>query len=108
MANPEELKKVLLTHVASGTFYSKGLSNGPVPVLSGKNVEVKVSQSRFQKSVTVNFILTMFSMIEEVMVGNARVIDADLYASNGVIHVIDAVITQTSEDRPKQYSPPRY
>ncbi len=48
LANPEELKKVLLTHVVSGTVYSRGLASGNVPVLSGGTVEVDVSPSTFQ------------------------------------------------------------
>jgi transforming growth factor-beta-induced protein len=73
LANPEELKKVLLTHVIAGTVYSRGLTSGKVPVLSGRTVDVSVS----------NYGIT---------VENARVIDPDISASNGVVHVIDAVI----------------
>jgi transforming growth factor-beta-induced protein len=73
IANPEELKKVLLTHVVSGTVYSRGLSAGSVPVVSGRSVQVAIGQSG-------------------VTVANAKVVEADLAASNGVVHVIGSVI----------------
>ena len=46
IGNPEELKKVLLTHVVSGTVYSRGLTNGPIPVFSGGTVDVGVSSGK--------------------------------------------------------------
>jgi uncharacterized surface protein with fasciclin (FAS1) repeats len=36
--------------------------------------------------------LTITAADDKVMVGNATVIQADIPASNGVIHVIDAVL----------------
>jgi transforming growth factor-beta-induced protein len=73
IAKPDELKKVLLAHVVSGTVYSKGLSAGSVPVVSGRTVEVTIGKSG-------------------VTVSNAQVTEADLPASNGVVHVISSVI----------------
>ena len=46
IANPEELKKVLLTHVVSGTVYSRGLSSGAIPVVAGGNVDAVVAYKR--------------------------------------------------------------
>ena len=47
IAKPEELKKVLLNHVVSGTMYSQGLSSGTVPVVGGGSIEAVVSKSKF-------------------------------------------------------------
>ena len=47
IAKPEELKKVLLNHVVSGTMYRQGLSSRSVPVVGGGSVEVVVSKSKF-------------------------------------------------------------
>ncbi|EFX90384.1 hypothetical protein DAPPUDRAFT_309644 [Daphnia pulex] len=73
--NPEELKKILLTHLVAGTVFSRGLSSGSIPVVSGANVKAVLGSNR-------------------VTIDNAQVIEPDLFASNGVIHVIDSVILQ--------------
>ena len=44
IANPEQLKKVLLDHVVSGTVYSRGLPpSAAVKVVGGDAVQVNVS-----------------------------------------------------------------
>ena len=44
IANPEQLKKVLLDHVVSGTVYSRGLPpSAAVKVVGGDSVQVNVS-----------------------------------------------------------------
>lgn len=48
IANPEELKKVLLTHVVSGTVYSRGLSSGVIPVVAGGNIDAVVARSMYK------------------------------------------------------------
>ncbi|XP_046658066.1 transforming growth factor-beta-induced protein ig-h3-like [Daphnia pulicaria] len=73
--NPEELKKILLTHLVAGTVFSRGLSSGSIPVVSGANVKAVLGLNR-------------------VTIDNAQVIEPDLFAWNGVIHVIDSVILQ--------------
>merc|ERR1712063_54822 len=73
LADPKALQKVLLGHVVSGTVFSRGLSNGPVPFVSGDAAEVSLARSG-------------------VTVGSSRVTQADIATSNGVIHVIDKVI----------------
>lgn len=78
IANPEKLKNVLLTHVVSGTIYSRGLPSGAVPVVAGGSIDAVFARG----GVTVN---------------NAKVIQTDLFASNGVIHIIDQVILRSTE-----------
>lgn len=73
-ANKEKLKSILLYHVVPGKVMSsdlKGTVNAAT--LQGKNVTIIAAPG----GVTVN---------------GAKVVTADVAASNGVIHVIDAVI----------------
>lgn len=72
-ANKQKLIALLSYHVVSGQEKSTDLKSGSVPTLAGKPVTVKVQAS----GVTVN---------------NAKVIKADVIASNGVVHVIDKVL----------------
>lgn len=45
VANPAELKKVLLSHVVPGTAYSRGLSTGKLTLARGGTVPVVVNSS---------------------------------------------------------------
>ena len=72
-----ELTSILTYHVASGTVMSGDLSDGQnIPTVNGADVTISIDTTG---TVMVN--------------GVATVIIADLEASNGVIHVIDAVLT---------------
>lgn len=71
--NRETLVKILSYHVVSGSFTSDQLSSGEVATVEGSPVDVVVEDT----AVTVN---------------DATVIQADIPASNGVIHAIDRVI----------------
>ena len=76
-ANKEHLVSVLKHHVVSGSVKSSALTNGQeVQTLDGK-VTVGVTDAG-------------------VTVGGAKVIGADVMASNGVVHVIDAVLIPAS------------
>jgi uncharacterized surface protein with fasciclin (FAS1) repeats len=73
--NKEKLKAVLLYHVAPGNVTADQVTklNGrSVKTLQGSSVKVKTSH--------------------EVQVDKAKVIQTDVKASNGVIHVIDTVL----------------
>ncbi len=71
--NKEMLVSILTYHVVSGAVLSTDLESGEVETVEGSSIMVEVSET----GVTVN---------------EANVISADIEASNGVIHVIDAVI----------------
>jgi uncharacterized surface protein with fasciclin (FAS1) repeats len=74
MANKTLLTAVLTYHVVPGEVMSSDLKDGmSVKTVQGSNVKVTINSSG-------------------VMVNNARVIKPDIKASNGVIHVVDAVI----------------
>jgi len=79
----EQLTKVLLYHVVSG----KVMSTDVVKIKSAKTVEGS------EAKITVDG--------EAVMVDNAKVVSADIEASNGVIHVIDSVIMPPAEQTKK-------
>jgi uncharacterized surface protein with fasciclin (FAS1) repeats len=75
--NKATLVKILTYHVVSGENLSTALKSGPVKTLEGASVGVKVSSAG-------------------VMVNTAKVVKADVKASNGVIHVIDKVMEPPS------------
>jgi uncharacterized surface protein with fasciclin (FAS1) repeats len=77
--NKEKLRAILTYHVVAGKLTSKQIAH----MKSAKTVE----GSR------INFK----TMNGEVMVDGAKVIHADIPASNGVIHVIDTVLMPPSK-----------
>ena len=77
--NKEVLTQILTYHVADGSVTSADLETGAVPTLEGTDVDVVVGG-------------------DAVTVGNATVEQPDVIASNGVIHVIDAVLIPEGVD----------
>ena len=73
-ADPEALKKVLLYHVVAGKVMAADVTDG----LSAPSVETSA--------------LTFAVKDGKVTVNGANVTTADIVCSNGVIHVIDAVL----------------
>ncbi len=71
--NKGKLVKVLTYHVVPGKVLSKDIKSGPVKTVEGSSVELKLEEGK-------------------VEVNNAYVTKADIVTSNGVIHVIDAVL----------------
>ncbi len=73
--NKEKLKSILLYHVVSGNVPASAvvkLNGRSVKTLQGSSVKVRTKHG--------------------VRVGNARVVQTDVMASNGIIHVIDTVL----------------
>lgn len=74
VANPDVLTQVLTYHVVDGAVLSSDLSSGEVTTLDmGNAVDVTVSDMG-------------------VGVNNASVVQADIEASNGVVHAVDTVL----------------
>lgn len=72
--NKEVLVKILRYHVVQGSVTSKDLKSGEVKSIEGGPINVKVDPKT------------------GVIVNDAKVVQPDIKASNGVIHVIDNVI----------------
>jgi uncharacterized surface protein with fasciclin (FAS1) repeats len=81
-ADPELLKSVLLYHVAGGELEAEDVvERNRIKTLNGAKVKVRTKRGY-------------------VKVNDARILTADVDASNGVIHVIDRVlIPPTGSDR---------
>jgi uncharacterized surface protein with fasciclin (FAS1) repeats len=71
--NKEKLVAVLTYHVLPGKLMAADLRTTNATTLNGKELPIKVNAGK-------------------VTVGSANVTKADIEASNGVIHVIDAVV----------------
>lgn len=75
--NKDQLKAVLTYHVVGGKVMSNDLKNGTMSeTVQGENVEFVVGP--------------------KVKVNNATVVNADIAADNGVVHIIDTVILPPS------------
>jgi len=72
--NKEKLTSVLTYHVVAGNVLAANLSDGQiVKTLNGQDLKVSIKDGK-------------------VMINGANVVAADLSGSNGVIHVVDAVL----------------
>jgi uncharacterized surface protein with fasciclin (FAS1) repeats len=77
-ANKDQLASVLTYHVVEGKLNAADLRDGQtLETVQGQRLRVRVSG-------------------DTVRVGDARVVQADVDASNGVVHVIDGVLQPTA------------
>jgi transforming growth factor-beta-induced protein len=86
LADPDALANVLLYHLLAGEVYAADLpapgNSISVATLNGEEILIEVSEA----GVTIN--------------GVAMVIQTDIEACNGVIHVIDAVLVPEGDEAP--------
>ena len=73
LKNPEKLKAVLTYHVVAGKVMAADVKPGMVKTVEGADATITVKGGK-------------------VMIDKAHVVKTDIVCSNGVIHVIDAVI----------------
>merc|ERR1711892_1030261 len=85
LADKEALTKVLLRHVLPGTLFSKGISWDTHNTAGGAEEDMIATQ------VFKAGVIKVVSSVGGKRTG-ARVVDADIIATNGVIHAIDTVI----------------
>ena len=78
LKDTEKLKSILLHHVIDGAVMSKDV------------VKLKSAKSKLGQDLTID-------ATDGVVIGGAKVVKADIVASNGVIHVIDTVILPASK-----------
>lgn len=76
--NKETLTKILTYHVVSGKVMAADVTDGDVATVEGSTIKL--------------------STMNGVMVNGATVVTADVEATNGVIHAIDAVILPPGVD----------
>jgi len=81
-ADAVTLRAILLYHVVPSAVFSTDLSSGPVATAGGSDVTINVADP-----VTITDIDSDSAGTED-----AEVIDVDILTTNGVIHVIDAVL----------------
>jgi len=68
----EELADILSYHIVAANLHSTDLKDGPLTTIQGSDLKIDVTDG--------------------VVVNDANVIEADLGATNGVVHVIDSVL----------------
>ncbi len=78
----DQLTPILLYHVVSGNVMAESVKTGKVETL---NSEAKINVKKSSKGVTLN--------------GNSKVVMTDIAATNGVIHVIDAVLVPGADKK---------
>ncbi len=78
MLSKEELTGILLYHVVAASVESTDLENGFVQTAGGYSIEINIDNG--------------------AKINTASVIQADVMATNGIIHVIDEVLMPPSED----------
>lgn len=87
-ANKSRLAGLLANHVVPGKIMSADCKNMKATNLSGQDLNVKIEDG-------------------VVCVDNARVVEADLVASNGVIHGIDEVIVPAPTEKKVESEKPK-
>lgn len=77
--NEDELRDLLLSHISNGKKTSTALSGQSIRTLAGGDITVSGSG-------------------DSLRIGEARVVEADIDAANGVIHAVAQVLTPSMQD----------
>lgn len=82
--NKDKLTKILTYHVVPGKVMSGDLEDGmKATTVEGSEIEIKLG--------------------DNVMINSAKVVTADVEATNGVVHIIDSVIMPPADDSGNNY-----
>ena len=81
IANKTELTRVLTRHVIAAKVYAADVGTGPIETLGGEIIQGATEGTGDNIKVTFAFGQTV-----------ANVIEANIEASNGIIHVLDQVL----------------
>ncbi|MGC4013318.1 MAG: fasciclin domain-containing protein [Luteolibacter sp.] len=77
--NKEKLRSLVLYHAVAGDFTTSNLAEGKVKSVNGEPIKIDIGKSKMKAD-------------------DAKVVNPDLKADNGTIHVIDHVIVPKSLD----------
>lgn len=91
--NREQVTKILSYHVIPGQLLSTGIAP-----LGGKVTAKTLSGDT----------ITVMSYNRKVTAGSASVVRADILCTNGVIHIVDSVLTPMSYETPEVCPEPKY
>lgn len=82
--NKEKLQRILTYHVVSGKVKSTDLKDGmKAKTVEGSEITIKLG--------------------DDVMINSAKVVNADIDADNGIVHVIDSVILPPEKEANSGY-----
>lgn len=90
-SQPERLAAILQYHVLNGTFPSSAITNQSafVPTLLTNQMFTNVTGGQVVEAVKTNNMVKIFSGL----LANSTVTTADVNVTNGVVHIIDRVLT---------------
>ncbi len=91
--NKEELTRILKYHVVAGKIFASDINEEQmVETLEGSELKVLIQKT------TDDYMGDESEGMNNIMVNNAIVSDADIEVSNGVIHIIDGVVMPSGQE----------
>lgn len=87
LADKETLKDILLYHVVSGKKVAADIQSGDLATMQGESLLVSVDD-------------------QGILIDEGEVVQADIEADNGVIHVVDTVLLPIGEEEDTEFDSP--
>jgi len=86
--NKAELFNILKYHVVSGEYYASDLKGDQmIETLEGTPIKIKSMEQGYEES-----MMKEGEEMSTLKINNANVLQADIMASNGIVHLIDGVV----------------